>query len=293
MARFILILEHTFRFDMKYFFLILFGSFSSVYAQDSLKISLYFTKGSAQIRLEEKNKLRELEEKVILNGYSVQTIDVAGFCDDVGSEASNDQLSLERAQMVRNLINELDFPNNAQGKTEGKGEIALSNLLKVSVDVQRRENRKVDVVFVYKVVHSEVTLLPPPTSEAPQLSNKLKVGDKVTLRNILFIGGRDILLPESYESMDELIFFMKENPKYHIIILGHVCCQTDGQDGIDNETEIRNLSLVRARRIYDILVQKGISKNRLDYKGMKGNYPTGLGEEADRRVEIEISKIDN
>jgi outer membrane protein OmpA-like peptidoglycan-associated protein len=266
--------------------------FHSLYTfgQDTLTSSFYFESASAEISEIDKNNFQLQVGK--LTNFELKSLEIYGYCDDLGSEEKNLELSNKRAQMVRSLIYELYFPNIAQGKTEGKGEIALSNFLKVSVDVQRRQNRRVDVVFVYEVVESEVTVvnLTPPVKES-QLTKKLKVGDKVTLRNILFIGGRDILLPESYESLDELIFFMKKYPEYSITILGHVCCQNDGQDGMDNDTQIRNLSLVRARRIYDILVEKGISKNRLDYKGMKGNYPTGLGEEADRRVEIEISAI--
>ncbi len=261
-----------------------------LYTQEKLSFSFYFERGLIEVNEIEKEKIAVLENRIV--GYEIQTVQIHGYCDDIGSFESNLKLSTERAENIQALLNPQKFPPNKVLKVLGKGEIDLIQNSKKSISEQRKQNRRVDILI-------ECTLAP--TFDTPiveeiennelQLDNKLKVGDKVTLRNILFIGGRDLLMPESYEALDELIFFMKRYPEYSINILGHICCQPDGRDGIDNETELRNLSVVRAKRIYDILVEKGISKSRLDYKGMKGNYPTGLGDDADRRVEIEISDI--
>lgn len=61
-----------------------------------------------------------------------------------------------------------------------------------------------------------------------------------------------------------------------------------GQDGLDLNTGKENLSVVRAKTIYDYLKHKGIKSKRMSYKGLKANYPTGKGAKYDRRVEIKV-----
>jgi flagellar motor protein MotB len=72
-----------------------------------------------------------------------------------------------------------------------------------------------------------------------------------------------------------------------------VCC-TNKADGLDYDTNEKNLSEARAKAIYDYLVAKGISENRLSYKGFGHSRPKELiedtpqKEQANRRVEIMI-----
>ncbi len=123
------------------------------------------------------------------------------------------------------------------------------------------------------------------------LNDNQKVGDKVTLENILFQNIRHSLLPESFPVLDTLVSVLQRKKEYHILILGHVCCAPPGIDGLDIDTGLRNLSVARAKAIYDYLVENGIDASRLAYKGMKGDYPTGRGDKFDRRVEIQIMAI--
>jgi outer membrane protein OmpA-like peptidoglycan-associated protein len=91
--------------------------------------------------------------------------------------------------------------------------------------------------------------------------------------------------------LDSLVTTLKEKPAYEIIIYGHICCHPPGQDGQDISTGIFNLSVARAKVIYDYLIEHGIEAGRLSYKGLKADYPTGKGEKYDRRVEIQITRI--
>jgi hypothetical protein len=63
---------------------------------------------------------------------------------------------------------------------------------------------------------------------------------------------------------------------------GHVCCSNDFE-----------LSVARSRMVYDFLIDHGITKNRLDYKGFGNKVPLfeELDDEAEalnRRVEMEV-----
>ena len=49
-----------------------------------------------------------------------------------------------------------------------------------------------------------------------------------------------------------------------------------------------NLSIARAKFVYDFLAEKGISKKRMSYEGLAHKFPLGGSEDKDRRVEILI-----
>ena len=129
------------------------------------------------------------------------------------------------------------------------------------------------------------------STEPSILSDSLKVGDKIILENILFENSKSILLEESVPVLDKLIKTIKEKPQYNIAILGHICCNPPGRDVKDFVTGEYNLSQARAKIIYDYLIYKGVDKKRLSYKGMMANFPLGKGEKQDRRVELQITGV--
>lgn len=263
------------------------------FTQGNQKITLYFESGKSELSDQNQQLLTSWEKE--LTQKSIDTLIIRGYSDDVGTTSSNLLLAQNRANEVKNKLQTIDLSAIQHYEFLGKGEIPLSKTWKASVQAQRKMNRRVDVYVSYASItlaneHTDTIRLPSETEK--RLDNHLRVGDKVVLRGVLFHGGTDYIYQESNETLDELIFFLKENPQYNITILGHVCCQYDGMDGLDRDTGLRNLSVARAKKVYDILITKGISKKRLNYKGLKGDFPTGLGDEADRRVEIEIDAIE-
>lgn len=119
--------------------------------------------------------------------------------------------------------------------------------------------------------------------------DKIKVGGKITLNNIHFAGGTARILSESNLELQNLIEILKGNPKMKIEIQGHV----NGPKQ-KNTKQFIELSLKRAESVYNYLIQKGIDKGRLSYKGF-GNekmlYPDPKNYEEEtlnRRVEIFI-----
>jgi len=228
----------------------------------------------------------------------ISRITISGYCDDVGNATYNKILSEKRAIHTENLL-PVSIRKSITPEMVGKGELPSQN--DYEIEKQRAKNRRVDVTISY-TLKEKIPKVIEKIAEKPiekklekknsPLSDNQKVGDKITLENILFIGGRHVLLPESYEALDNLTSTLLEKTQYHILILGHICCIGNGQDGVDYDTGINNLSVARAQTIYDYLIAHGVSKKRLSYKGMKADYPTGKGAKQDRRVEIEITKIE-
>lgn len=262
----------------------------------TLSASFFFETNQAGLSVSESAKFGSFLKS--LDTVQVSHLSVATYCDDRGSDAYNKNLSLKRAAFIKETIGS----KNPALKTEaeGKGELPLTNATDTTAG--RSHNRRADISVVYTakqktpvqkplekpIVVEEKKIL---EKKEPIISDDQKVGDKITLENILFSGGRHILLPESYESLENLKNLLLEKKKYHIMILGHICCIRSGEDGMDFDTGMKNLSVARAKAVYNYLVQNGVSPDRLSYKGMRANYPTGKSDREDRRVEIEITKI--
>jgi outer membrane protein OmpA-like peptidoglycan-associated protein len=274
----------------------------------TLSASFFFETAQAGLSAPESTKFASFLK--CLDTVQVSHLSVTTYCDDRGSDAYNKNLSLKRAAFIKELISN----KNPALKTDidGKGEIALTNAADTTAERSRNRRADISVAYIAKPKTSVQKPLEKPivveekrtsTSSAtnvekkapekkePIISEDQKVGDKITLENILFSGGRHILLPESYESLESLKNLLLEKKKYHIMILGHICCIRSGEDGMDFDTGIKNLSVARAKAVYNYLVQNGVGPERLSYKGMRANYPTGKSDREDRRVEIEITKI--
>lgn len=116
-----------------------------------------------------------------------------------------------------------------------------------------------------------------------------KVGDKIILEDLNFIGGTYELLPDSEPVLKKLLKIMVENPNLKIQIQGHVCCF---------EEKWHEISSARAQYVHHYLKKNGIKKDRISYKdfgGSKPIYPIPEENEAqrgrNRRVEIEIIEL--
>ena len=132
-------------------------------------------------------------------------------------------------------------------------------------------------------------------SEMKPLEFKLpqvKSGAVFDLDNFYFFGGQAKLLPGSRPELPRLLNFMRANPDIHIEIAGHV--NVPNQPRISKDNSSFDLSVRRARLVYDYLVKNGISGRRMEYAGY-GNwemrFPKAKTDEqmqANRRVEIRV-----
>lgn len=115
---------------------------------------------------------------------------------------------------------------------------------------------------------------------------KVKVGKKVVLNNILFQTGKSILTASSYAELDRLFGILQENSLMRIEISGH----TDNTGSLALNSK---LSEDRAKAVVEYLVRKGISPDRLEFRGYGPQQPvadntTAEGRAKNRRVEFKI-----
>jgi len=235
-------------------------------------------------------------------GSSSTSITITGFCDNTGSNAYNDSLSEERAAAVKAYLLENGWGNNVAISSSGKGEnLPLNNNRDEN---ERALNRRVELVFDRKTAAAAAApIAPAPSAASPaplgelarQLtSDSLKEGAAIILQNMNFHGGAHVLLPASYPVLKELIAVLNAYPKINIEIQGHVCC-TKLPDALDNDLGTYDLSVQRAKAIYQYLVTNGIDGSRLAYKGFGSSqrlFPEELNEyeqAMNRRVEIKIT----
>ncbi|MFL5754202.1 MAG: OmpA family protein [Bacteroidia bacterium] len=272
---------------MTRYLLIVFTSFLlTSKAQQTLSHVVHFATNKSVLSEKELADLNIFLQKT--DSIDITGISILAYCDERGNTLYNDSLSKARAIALKEALLQKGFKESWFTKVEGRGELTLTGKLsKEKLDESRRAvieitgERKKE-----KEAPKEET-----TTKKSVLSDNQKVGDKITLQNILFVGGRHFLLPESYPALDSLKQTLQEKKQYSIMILGHVCCQPPGNDGEDFDTGLFNLSVARAKVIYDYLIQNGIDPSRLEYKGLKSDFPTGKGDKYDRRVEIEITKV--
>jgi outer membrane protein OmpA-like peptidoglycan-associated protein len=115
---------------------------------------------------------------------------------------------------------------------------------------------------------------------------KVKVGKKVVLNNILFETGKSVLTAGSYIELERLLNIMNENPLMKIEISGHT-------DNTGSAPLNFKLSEARAKSVVDYLIQKGIDRTRMVFKGYGPSQPiaenaTAAGRTRNRRVEFKI-----
>lgn len=117
----------------------------------------------------------------------------------------------------------------------------------------------------------------------------IQLGETVVLKNVFFATDSYALKPESQIELDRLALLLEQNPAISIEIGGH----TDSQG---NDSYNLELSLNRARAVYDYLTQKNIQPSRLAYKGYGEAQPidtneTDEGRAVNRRTEFKIVNL--
>jgi outer membrane protein OmpA-like peptidoglycan-associated protein len=273
-------------------------SFINAAANDTLTI--YFPFNQYTLLKEQTSAVTTVINK---NKSNIQSIQIIGHSDQLGSSTYNNNLSLKRAKAVFELLKKEGIDTAIISTVEGKGNTELVTTSYRSKD--RQLNRRVLIFIAYKTSaplneHKEERVKTREPKKETTLAKKIKdstvkQGDKLILKNINFIGGRHIFLRESYPALQELLEAMQNIPTLEIEIQGHICCQETGLDGLDLDTQTQDLSVRRAKAVYDFLINNGIRSERMIYKGMARQYPITLERnEAERsinrRVEIVIIK---
>lgn len=264
--------------------------FQFSFAQQEYKHEVYFETDKFNIPETEHNRLILFLSKVVK--LDINKIKIYGFCDDRGTENYNKTLSEKRAETIKEVFSINEINSKLITNVDGKGEILLKIIDSKNVDKIRGLNRKVEITVIENEEKKQSNLTEGKEEKFNGLlAENLKKGDKFLLENILFKTGYTYLMPESKPVLNQLAQTLKQRTDFKFSIQGHVCCTENSRDAVDRRTKKRNLSLARAKYIYDYLVKKGIDKNRMNYVGMRRKFPLGGDPKFDRRVEIVITYI--
>jgi outer membrane protein OmpA-like peptidoglycan-associated protein len=116
--------------------------------------------------------------------------------------------------------------------------------------------------------------------------SELKKGEVVVLNNVNFDFDSYILLKSSEDELNTFLQFLLDNPELKFRIDGYT-------DNIGTDEYNQELSIKRAKSVYNWLVNKGIQPSRLDYKGFGKRQPLinatdDKSRAINRRVEVQI-----
>lgn len=129
----------------------------------------------------------------------------------------------------------------------------------------------------------------------PELSVELtpaEPGAVADIEELFFVGNEAILLPRSESVPPKILRFMQINTHLKVEIAGHV--NYPNLPPVQEDTFEWDLSVRRAKLIYDYLIENGIPAEQLQYQGY-GNHEmrfpnarSAQDQEANRRVEIRV-----
>lgn len=244
---------------------------------------VYFKIGSPRIEPDQKIRLDSLSQFLQKEGNRLL---IYGYADYLGSRKPNYGLSALRAKTVARYLIQQGVSDQkilqiaAAGQIDERGVEPHGNQQYRSVAIFIRRNQTATT----KTSKSELQV---------QLS-ETQIGNTFELKNVYFPRGRSRLTPQAIEEIQELLVWLKENPKVKIRLEGHVCCVEPWEDAFDEDFRDAFLSRNRARSIYSYLIRNGIPRSRIEYKGYGKSraltHPDRTIEEQqkNRRVEVRI-----
>ncbi|MES2545321.1 MAG: OmpA family protein [Bacteroidota bacterium] len=259
--------------------------FGFLHAQEEVIQSVYFQFDKFSLDANQGDAVVDYIKKT--DSTRIESIQIFGYCDDVGKEEYNFKLSSNRANTIKDKLIENGIKNKIIVTIEGKGRIMIDDDLVENLPEVRSKNRRVDVVINLKEL---------PKIEIPgfftTIQKKHIVGDHVYLENLLFERGSSKLTVKAKNQLDKVALLLHKYKNLQFEVQGHVCCTPPYQkEAIDMDTRKRQLSQNRAQSVYKYLVLKRIPKLRMTFKGYGNTVPLGKGSEYDRRVELVITKV--
>lgn len=265
---------------------------------------VYFDTDKFELTKTENQKLKHWIE----NHYNEKIVAINGYTDEDGSNDYNDTLAKKRVRYIFDIIKDKvsireDFESRSYGENFDQSE-------------NKAENRKVTIYYIEEkdlALENEILGIQKPEPEIIELVDNevilgdtisknisleekiinAKIGTTVKIDNINFYLNEKKIMKDSFPVLNELLMVMRKQPNLVIEVQGHVCCNPN----VDDKISIK-LSHNRAKVIKQFLVDNGIHKNRISYKGYGSSQPvykipekTYLEAIANRRVEIMI--LDN
>ncbi|MCB0446160.1 MAG: OmpA family protein [Gelidibacter sp.] len=271
---------------MKHLVIFFFFLSHIVLAQKELVHEVFFETDKYEIPETEHSRLLLFLSEI--ESLDIEKISIYGFCDDRGSDSYNLKLSQDRANSIKTIFSNNEFDESVITNVDGKGEVLLKLVKEENVEKIRGLNRKVQII-VTPVFPPKPKVEAKPKDVVEILKGDIKAGDNIVLDNILFKTGYSYLMPESVKTLENITKVLVERKDVYFTIQGHVCCTQNSRDALDRKTKKRNLSVARAKYVYDYMVKKGVDPKRMKYVGMRRKFPLGGEPKFDRRVEILIT----
>jgi len=266
-------------------------AFQCVYAQNELTHEVYFETDKYEVVTTEENRLLLFISK--LSDMDIESISIYGFCDDIGASEYNLKLSQDRANAIKAIFSNNEISESLITNVDGKGEILLKIVDEKDILKIRGLNRKVEIIVKPKPPKKveQNVVVEPKKNVSEQIKGNLKIGDKIVFENILFKTGYSAIMPESKKTLEDIAKSLVERTDIYFTIQGHVCCTQNSRDAVDRKTKKRNLSVARAKFVYDYFAKKGVNPKRMKYVGLRRLFPLGGDPKDDRRVEILITYV--
>ncbi|MFN8415106.1 MAG: OmpA family protein [Cytophagaceae bacterium] len=125
---------------------------------------------------------------------------------------------------------------------------------------------------------------PPPPIQTDTAN--IKVPQRVTMKDLIFIQSKAELLPEAKKQLDLVAAWMLQDTTIRVLFIGHT-------DNVGDAKLNVQLSEDRVKNVKAYLVSKGVNANRIETIGYGGAYPIADNSREDtrklnRRVEMEI-----
>lgn len=275
---------------MNRFLTILFVAFSCFsFGQEEEEVhSIFFEFDKYNLKNEQADAVVAFVSKI--DTSRIASVQIFGYCDDRGKDEYNYILSTNRANTVKDKLVERGIKSKIIITLEGKGRIMLDEDMQTNIPEARSKNRRVDVVVNFKPIVIEDLKIPGVYSS---VRKDVIVGDRIYLDKVLFERGSSKLTYQAKKELDKIAIQLQKNRNIQFEIQGHVCCTpTFQKEAVDRDTKKRELSTNRAKRVYNYLLMKQISKTRMTFKGYGNTQSLKQGSALDRRVELLITKND-
>ncbi|MDH5719351.1 MAG: OmpA family protein [Spirochaetia bacterium] len=182
------------------------------------------------------------------------------------------------------------YENLKTGKILGRTTSDEKGKFKIALPVGKKYLLRAEKRNFFSVSESVDLINSPKKQKLNLILKTMKAGMNIALRNIFFDYNSSVVKSESFSELNRLYEMLIENQSIKIEIGGH----TDNSGSAEYNLK---LSEMRAKAVYDFLISKGISEDRITYIGYGSRQPaasnaTEAGKFKNRRVEFKIVELE-